>query len=250
MPSSIPLGSTVIRFDSIDSTNKSALLAAAQGASEGTVFIAESQTQGKGRRSNTWYSPPGMGLYFSILLRPTTEISKANFLVLQSAVAACMAIEELSNSSVGIKWPNDIYMNGKKLGGILLETGISGETFQHAVIGIGINLNHSYSEYPEELRAKAISIKEVTGKEVNGEALMNRIISIFDDFYSNRVKCSINMWESRCIHSNQDVSVTINGEVLRGIFGKVSSDLSFQLQEQSGKIHNIQYGEISLDMEE
>jgi len=161
-----------------------------------------------------------------------------------------MAIEETSNSPVGIKWPNDIYMNGKKLGGILLETVISGETLQHAVIGIGINLAHSYSEYPEELRDKAISIKEVTGKEVNGEQLMNRIISIFDDFYSNRVECSINMWESRCIHSNQEVSVMTNAKVLRGIFSKVSSDLSFQLQEETGEIHNIQYGEISLDMKE
>ena len=143
MHSSVPLGNTIIRFDSVDSTNKSALLAAAEGAAEGTVFLAKSQTQGRGRRTKIWYSPPGMGLYFSVLLRPMTEATKANFLVLQSAVAVCMAIEEVTKIPAGIKWPNDIYMDGKKLGGILLETVISGETLQHAVVGIGINLNHS-----------------------------------------------------------------------------------------------------------
>ena len=82
MHSSLPLGNNIIRFDSVDSTNKSALLAAAEGAPEGTVFLAKSQTKGRGRRSKTWYSPPEMGLYFSVLLRPIAEVSKANFLVL------------------------------------------------------------------------------------------------------------------------------------------------------------------------
>jgi len=249
MHSSVPLGSSIIRFESVDSTNKSALLAAAQGALDGTVFLAKSQTQGRGRRSKTWYSPPGMGLYFSVLLRPKTEAAKANFLVLQSAVAVCMAIEEIARFPVGIKWPNDIYMDGKKLGGILLETGVSGGTLQHAVVGIGINLNHSSEDYPEELRHEATSIKEVTGNEINGEQLMNRILSIFDDFYSNKVECSINMWENKCIHKNQKVSVMTDGKELRGIFKEVSSDLSFQLQEHSGRKHKIRYGEISLDIE-
>lgn len=250
MHSSVPLGNTIIRFDSVDSTNKSALLAAAEGAAEGTVFLAKSQTQGRGRRTKIWYSPPGMGLYFSVLLRPMTEATKANFLVLQSAVAVCMAIEEVTKIPAGIKWPNDIYMDGKKLGGILLETVISGETLQHAVVGIGINLNHSSGDYPEELRNKAISIKEVTGKEVNGEQMMNRILSIFDDYYSNRVECTINMWENKCIHSDRIVTLMTNGETLRGFFNDVSADLSFKLREEAGRIHNIQYGEISLDMEE
>ena len=250
MHSSVPLGSNIIRFDSVDSTNKSALQAAADGAPEGTVFLARSQTKGRGRRSKKWHSPPGMGLYFSVLLRPMTEVSKANILVLQSAVAVCIAIEEIAKVPVGIKWPNDIYMDGKKLGGILLETVISGGTLQHAVVGIGINLNHSSEDYPEELRGKAISINEVTGMNINGDKLMTRILSLFDDYYSKRVECTISMWENRCIHSNKIVTLLTNGKAIRGNFSDVSADLSFKLREESGRMHNIQYGEISLDMEE
>ena len=250
MHSSVPLGSNIIRFESVDSTNKSALLAAAEGAPEGSVFLAKAQTEGRGRRSNKWYSPPGRGLYFSVLLRPMMEVSKVNFLVLQSAVAVCTAIEDVAKVPAGIKWPNDIYLHGKKLGGILLETAISGETLQHAVVGIGINLDHTLEDHPEELRDKTISIKEVTGMEINGEKLMNRILSIFDDYYSERVECTINMWENRCIHSNRIVTLMTNGKALRGHFSEVSPDLSFKLREEAGRVHNIQYGEISLDMEE
>jgi len=250
MPSSLPLGNNIIRFDSVDSTNKSALLAAAEGAPEGTVFLAKSQTKGRGRRSKIWYSPPEMGLYFSVLLRPMTEVSKANFLVIQSAVAVCTAIEDVAKVPVGIKWPNDIYLDGKKLGGILLETVISGETLQHAVVGIGINLNHSSENYPEELQDRAISIKQMTGINISGDNLMNRILTLFDDYYSERVECTINMWENKCIHSNRIVTVMTNGKALRGLFSDVSADLSFKLRGEEGRTHNIQYGEISLDMEE
>ena len=250
MHPSLPLGNNIIRFDSVDSTNKSALLAAAEGAPEGTVFLAKSQTKGRGRRSKIWYSPPGMGLYFSVLLRPMTEVSKANFLVLQSAVAVCIAIEDVAKVSVGIKWPNDIYLDGKKLGGILLETAISGKTLQHAAVGIGINLNHSSESYPEELRDRAISIKQMTGIDIDGDNLMNRILTIFDDYYSNRVECTIKMWKNKCIHSNKIVTVMTNGKALRGLFSDVSADLSFKLREEAGRTHNIQYGEISLDVEE
>ena len=176
----------MIHFDTVDSTNRAALRAASKEATEGTLFVADAQTAGRGRHSREWHSPPGLGLYFSVLLHPEIPVPEANNLVLQSAVAVCNAIEELYDYTVGIKWPNDIYSGNKKLGGILLETTITGDTVENAVIGIGLNMRHSIEDFPVELRNSATSLQEVTGKDINNRLLIERILSIYGDYYYKR----------------------------------------------------------------
>lgn len=249
MQSSLTLGTPLIHFDSVDSTNKAALRATSKGAVEGTVFVADEQTAGRGRLSRQWHSPAGLGLYFSILLQPKLPVIDANNLVLQSAVAVCKAIEELYDHSVGIKWPNDIYSGSKKLGGILLETTITGDTIENAVIGIGLNMRHSVSDFPIELRNKATSLQEVTGKDIDPALLLERIMSIYGDYYYKRKECGVGEWILRCIHMEKEISIDQNGVTLQGIFSEVSPDLSFNLMDDSGHKNRIEYGEISLNME-
>jgi len=249
MPSFLTLGTPLIHFDTVDSTNKAALRASSNGAAEGTLFVAETQTAGKGRQSRKWHSPPGLGLYFSVLLHPKTAALEANNLVLQSAVAVCNAIEELYDYPVGIKWPNDIYSGNKKLGGILLETTITGNTIENAVIGIGLNMRHSAEDFPNELHEKATSLQIVTSKDFANTLLLDRILSIFGNYYFKREKCGINEWIKRCVHMEKRIYINHNGVALRGSFHEVSSDLSFILKDDSGHKNKIEYGEISLDME-
>ena len=243
-------GTPRIHFDSIDSTNKAGLLAAAEGASEGTVFSADAQTEGRGRRSRDWHSPAGLGLYFSILVRPHISADNANQIVLQSAVAVCEAIEESVKCNAGIKWPNDIYVERKKVGGILVETVIVGRMIEYAVVGIGINVLNEVGSFPPELRYIAASLKSVTGKVVNKDELLDRTLSIYEAYYTGEIECKIDKWMKRCIHLDQQVRIEHNGEKLRGIFTDIGADLSFQLKDSSGRKHKIEYGEISLNLED
>ncbi|MCH7818464.1 MAG: biotin--[acetyl-CoA-carboxylase] ligase [Candidatus Marinimicrobia bacterium] len=249
MPSTLTLGTPLIHFDTVDSTNRAALRAASEDAAEGTLFVADAQTAGRGRHSREWYSPPGLGLYFSVLLHPKISALEANNLVLQSAVAVCDAIEELYDYAVGIKWPNDIYSGNRKLGGILLETTITGDTIENAVIGIGLNMRHSIEDFPVELRSEATSLKEVTGKDITDTLLIERILSIYGDYYYKREECGIDKWIKRCIHMKKQIKINHNGMVLQGSFSEVSPDLSFTLKDEFGHENKIEYGEISLDME-
>jgi len=249
MPASLTLGTPLIHFDSVDSTNKAALRASSDGAAEGTLFIADTQTAGRGRQSRKWNSPPGLGLYFSVLLHPKTAALEANNLVVQSAVAVCNAIEELYDYPVGIKWPNDIYSGIKKLGGILLETTITGDTIVNAVVGIGLNMRHSIEDFPNDISEKATSLQIVTGKDRSNEQLLERILSIFGNYYYKRDECGINDWIMKCIHMEKQININHNGVPLRGSFSEVSPDLSFILKDESGHKNKIEYGEISLDME-
>jgi len=249
MPSSLTLGTPLIHFDSVDSTNRAALRAASEEAAEGTLFVADAQTAGKGRHSREWYSPPGLGLYFSVLLHPKIPVLEASNLVLQSAVAVCNAIEELYDYAVGIKWPNDIYHKNKKLGGILLETTITGDTIENAVIGIGLNMRHSIDDFPVGLRNNATSLQEVTGKDINNALLVERILSIYGNYYYKREECGIDEWIMKCIHMEKQISINHNGVVLQGSFSDVSPDLSFMMKDEFGREIKIEYGEISLTME-
>ena len=243
-------GTPRIHFDSIDSTNKAGLLAAEEGASEGTVFSADVQTKGRGRMSRDWHSPAGLGLYFSILLRPRIPADKANQIVLQSAVAVCEAIEESVECSAGIKWPNDIYVERKKVGGILVETVIAGSMIEYAVVGIGINVLNEAGSFPPEFRKTAASLKSVTGRVVNKDELLDRTLSIYEAYYTGEIECKIDKWMKRCIHLGEQVRIEHDGEKLKGIFTDIGADLSFQLKDSSGSKRKIEYGEISLNLED
>ena len=147
-------GIRVQSFREISSTNTVLKTMAAEGAAEGVVLIAEKQSSGKGRMGRSFYSPPGSGLYMSILLRPGTEAAQATGITACAAVAAALAIEELSGRRTDIKWVNDIYMENRKVCGILTEASVDGESgcISYAVVGIGINTQVPQGDFPQELK--------------------------------------------------------------------------------------------------
>lgn len=154
---------TIHRFDSIDSTNDEAIRLSEAGAEEGTIVIALEQSGGKGRRGRSWSSPPGCGLYLSVVLRPGKPFSELGQLAFVAAVAAAESIRKVSGLDARIKWPNDILINGRKVIGILIEARQVKEhesdqkpSYPAAIIGIGINVNTL--EFPAELAGKATSI--------------------------------------------------------------------------------------------
>jgi BirA family biotin operon repressor/biotin-[acetyl-CoA-carboxylase] ligase len=157
---------SLVVLDSVDSTNDEARRLAAAGAEEGTVVIAERQTAGRGRQGRAWYSPPGHGLYLSVLLRPRRPAEEFPRWALAAAAAGCLAVREAGAAGAAVEWPNDIVCDGLKLGGTLVEARGAGSARPELVVGTGINLGHTREDFPPELRGLAGSVGSATGEWV------------------------------------------------------------------------------------
>jgi BirA family biotin operon repressor/biotin-[acetyl-CoA-carboxylase] ligase len=167
----------VLRFDKLDSTNRFALTQAEKGAPSGTTVAAVQQTGGRGRLGRDFSSPPG-GLYFSIILRPEIHSDRLGLLSLSAGLACTRVIEEVSGCSLMLKWPNDLYLENRKLGGILCESAAysvrEGRT-PFFVAGIGINVNTPLERFDPDLRDRVISLFSLQKREYDLEYIMLRI---------------------------------------------------------------------------
>jgi len=154
----LSLVSRLIVLDRVDSTNDTLRALAREGACEGTVVLADRQAAGRGRGGRTWHSPAGLGLYISVLLRPRDSVERLTRWTLAAAVAACQACRRTSGVEVEIKWPNDLLWDGRKLGGVLAETRTTSGAPVELVLGCGLNVAHSVSDFPDELSCRATSL--------------------------------------------------------------------------------------------
>ena len=158
------IGSEILVVEETGSTNDLAWQAAGRGAAEGFVVFAERQTEGRGQHGRRWESAPYLGLTFSILLRPALTLRESPRLTTMLAEVVAGAIEEESGGTTRIKPPNDIYIGERKVAGVLVEGRTKTDGTYEAVAGIGINVNQSLDDFPEELRATAGSLRMATGK--------------------------------------------------------------------------------------
>lgn len=173
-------------FPSTQSTNTLLLEAAADGAPEGTVYVADEQTLGRGRGGHTWHSAPGDGLYVSILTKPSLHLREALWISLATALAAQAAIKSCAGVDVDLRWPNDLLVpessgSGKKLGGILVETAVEPDaaaTLRYAVIGIGINIHQE--AFPPDLTLLATSLRLTTRTEQSRNTLLLALLRALD----------------------------------------------------------------------
>src|ERR1700733_120262 len=167
-------------FYKIGSTNTAAMAAAADGAPEGTVFLAEEQTRGRGRGANSWQSPRSTGIYFSLIVRPTLPPSEVLVLSLAAGLAVRTAIQQVdSRVNADLKWPNDLLIEGKKVCGILTEMNAEATRVRYIVVGFGINVNQP--SFPSELQAT--SLRLVTGSEWSRVELVAALLKSFDREY-------------------------------------------------------------------
>lgn len=168
------LARRIILYDSIESTNQAAMAAGAEGAGGGTLFVADEQTSGKGRKGRAWFSAKGKSLTFSLLLRP---VGQTEGLTALFALAVVRALDD-SLEGLAIKWPNDIFLNGKKLGGILAE---SRDDF--VVIGLGLDVNEEGSDLFSGIAAEAISMRIAGARVFDRGVVLCRILEAFEELY-------------------------------------------------------------------
>jgi BirA family biotin operon repressor/biotin-[acetyl-CoA-carboxylase] ligase len=175
-------GKRVFHFFKTDSTNRVAMELGYAGEPEGTVVMAESQTAGRGRAGRSWHSEKGTGLYFTALLKPRLSPAQAPLLTMLAGISAHAAIQAQTGLVPELKWPNDVLLNGKKVGGILTEMHAEPNAVRFVIVGIGINVNQE--KFPAELSAIATSIRKESGRMTYRLELLARLLGQFESDYN------------------------------------------------------------------
>ncbi len=178
------LGRELRYLASTDSTNSQLEKLARAGAPEGTVMTADEQTAGRGRMAREWFSPPGANLYFSLLLRPRVPPAAAVTLSLLAGLAIARAVEEVTPGlAPRIKWPNDLWIDDRKLCGILCDMQAEADCVRYLIVGVGVNVNLLSDDWPPELARRAISLRDACGHPVSRAKLLAAILNRFEKLY-------------------------------------------------------------------
>ncbi len=173
------IGKKIIRYDEIDSTNDEVKRLVKKGLGEGAVIVSDSQTKGRGKPGSAWFSPAGVGVYLSAVVKPFKNPDHLSSITLIGARAVVNAIKKTTGFEAEIKPPNDVLLKDKKISGILVERLASG----HLIIGLGVNLNTSVESFPEDLRDHATSLMIESGKSYNLQDFINLLIAELDKEY-------------------------------------------------------------------
>ena len=221
-------------FEEIESTNGYALNLLERGIPNGTVILANHQTAGKGRLGRTWHSPANSNLYLSIILNQTPAQALISWIPLMAGVAVAEAIEEVSNLSVALKWPNDIVSGAKKLGGVLCEGKTKGPNGWGAIVGIGINVNSKKFHFPHHLQGIATSLAMETTRQFDRLVLAATLLSKMECLYECLLAADLQTVRSSYVsHSStlgRHVQVRfLNGEVKEGFAHDIGSEGELQL---------------------
>ncbi|MDD3369438.1 MAG: biotin--[acetyl-CoA-carboxylase] ligase [Lachnospiraceae bacterium] len=247
------LGRNLVVLEETGSTNEDVKRLAREGATEGTLVTANMQSAGKGSKGRHWQSPAGEALYFSFLLRPVFSPQKASMLTLVIAHSLAVALQkflknEEQKHSIGIKWPNDIVMEQKKLCGILTEMSATMEGIDYVVIGTGVNVNNQ--SFPEEVADKATSLALLYGKEFSREQLLTMILEEFEKDYAIFLETEDlsglkEDYEKHLLNKGEQVRILDSKGEYTGL-AKGISDQGELLVERDGGVEKIFAGEVSV----
>lgn len=237
----------------VDSTNRVARELAAAGKPHGFAVLAARQTAGRGRLGRSWQSPAGQGLYATILLRPGLHAEEYAKITLTAGLAVCLVLEEMCQLPVRLKWPNDIYISGRKCGGILVETSsLTGETDKcFALVGIGVNVNGDRETFPPELQKRATSLLQESGKEYDVltvfEGIRVRLLQLIAQLADEGFADILEQWRKRDMLQGRWLQwLTPTGAVVYGESLGVDSSGMLTVRDSSGTIHEVLSGDVTL----
>ncbi len=239
------IGQRVIYYPSVASTNEIAEIEARRGAIEGTVIIAEEQTAGKGRLKRAWLSPRG-SLALSVILYPALE--QLPSIIMVASLAVARSIKAVTGLEAEIKWPNDILLNGRKVCGILVESGVRGKAVDYAIIGIGVNVNLRVSDFPEILPT-ATSLSKELGREVSLLGLVTKLLVEIERLYLALLgRGSIyEAWRDSLVTLGREVHVVSGKASYSGIAESVARDGSLLIRCPDNSLSRIVAGDVTLN---
>ena len=237
-------GKKVYHYDTVDSTMDIAMDLAMKGCPEGTVVCTESQHKGRGRLGRSWQSTKYKGIYFSLVLRPKLLPLECPKLTLLAAVSCCEAIRKISGIDCLIKWPNDLVVGNKKIGGILIEMNAEADRIKFLIIGVGINVNTPISMLP----AMASSLKELSGKRISRIDLLKQTLRNIDKeytfFQNSDFKDIINKWRKFSSTLGHRVKVVCHKEHFEGEALDIDDDGGLLLRDDVGIVRKIMSADI------
>jgi BirA family biotin operon repressor/biotin-[acetyl-CoA-carboxylase] ligase len=239
---------TILRFDSLPSTNTEAARQAALGAPEGLCVVAHEQTAGRGRRERSWVSPKDAGLYVSVVLRPTLEVRLWPLITLAAALAVRDALREACGLEADIKWPNDLLAGGRKLCGILAETA-EGARGRAVVLGVGVNLKRG--SFPEEISDTATSVEEQTGRAPDAESLLAALTRALAARYETLhahggAEETLREWQRHSTYAHgRRVRVALTRETFEGTTRGLDPDGALRVETGGGTIRTVRAGDVT-----
>ena len=245
------IGREIMFFDSATSTNDKALETGRQKENpDGIVVIADTQTRGKGRLGRIWVSPPGVNLYFTVLLKPPFSPNESFILALAASVAAATAIREYTGLDARIKWPNDILINNRKSCGILTEMKSGRDGINLMAVGIGINVNMLPDAFTDDIKPFTTSLQIESGLSFDRDKLLGQILAGLENAYKNLLtgdkRALINDWlRLNCTIGNK-ISVRSRTGIISGIAAGINDNGELLVRLSSGEIKRVSAGDVMI----
>ena len=220
------IGKSVEYYNRLDSTNEEAWELIDEGNQHGSIVITENQIKGKGRQNNNWSMVAGKGLAFTLILDRKYTQTFSSFCSLAAGISVVESLKKRGVESA-LKWPNDIYYSSKKIGGILCESKIKNKEIDKIVIGIGINVNETIEEHPDNIQNDISTMFSITNHAHQRELIVAEFVNYFEKLLnkiSENSKMIVDEWQSLCMHMNQDISFYEKEKINKGVFIGLNED--------------------------
>jgi len=237
------VGRQLVYLTRTTSTQDVAAGEAARGAPDGTFVIAEEQTAGRGRLDRSWVSPPGANLYLTLVLRPSVQ--RLRLLSVVSGLAVAEALEPATGLSPRLKWPNDVLVGERKIGGALIRSELRGDAVDYALVGIGVNVNFDVAAVPE-IAEIATSVRRETGADASREELLAALLNAFETLYEEPAEAVLAAWRSRLDTLGRRVRATLGERVEEGVAEDVDGDGSLLIRRDDGSLAVVEAGDVTL----
>jgi len=244
------IGKRILHYSEVDSTQNIADKLARDGAEEGTCVVAEKQTSGRGRLSRNWASPFKDGVYISIILRPNLKPLHIIQMPLIAGVALVKAIQKTTGLAPSIKWPNDIFISGHKVAGILTEVNCDIDTVHYIILGMGINVNTNTSSLPKEVKGIATSLSQECGHEVSRVDFLKQLLieleTVYDEFVTNGFENTGKQWMEYNNTIGSLVTVNDGQTKTEGKAVRIDEDGFLIIQTEDGQTQRIISADVTL----
>lgn len=245
------VGRELVCLETVDSTNNEVKRRAVGEAPDGLTVVAEAQTGGRGRRGRSFVSPPGKGLYLSVLLKPDCPLAEVPSITAWSAVAVCNAIEAVCSVRPGIKWPNDVILEGRKLCGILTELELEAETaaLRYVVVGIGVNISQTEADFGPDVASVAVSLAQALGYAPRRAELARALLDSLEALYAGFPQAKqqwLERYRADCLTVGKPIRVLSAAGEREGSALGIDGDFSLQVAWKDGGEETISSGEVSV----
>jgi BirA family biotin operon repressor/biotin-[acetyl-CoA-carboxylase] ligase len=244
------VGRKILSFGIVKSTNEYAFRLAEDGASEGTVVVADEQSAGRGRFGRRWHSPPGLGLWFSIILRPTLFPWETPMVTMVAALATAHAIHKATDLTASLKWPNDVLIGQRKVCGILTELNAEIDSVNFVVVGIGLNVNQREWDFPQDIRERATSLCLEKNRRLSRINMLQHLLHEFELAYDRMIHCGFSDLRDEikslsCL-LERTVAVRLKNRIYKGRVVDIDEQGGLVLRVGKDRIEHIISGEVQL----